>query len=517
MALPRVTDWIADDLKSDSGIAMAWYERLIEYELGGIELLLKAFPEKETRYRRDLETIRKEWNGLRGLASGEDLASALDGVVTRINGLIAGIGPSDLSRARFLAFWRMAGDQVDGHGEPENDRTSESKSMEVPYDKIDEAIDLLDTKIAAKWNDSTSEVPDCLRVMFGEENIETAAKRIREIVATLRKVRQRRGFVDDEKLPRSTYANATGQGSRARVRLGVAARGAKTAPLAVALMHEGSHIIDDFTEDFAYRGTRQHYFLPAELALYNAANYEQVAQDVLVGHGQPPGAPEIERARSFTEAPRLLAARIITVKITVMWIYAGNLREGGKIHPELPPVLGLPDRRDHPDHKKLLLRPAVLGALWDCVELLNGAAQRGIELRCAAEPVRVAGNRVLLGFGDHELSEGSPGYLARRAQEKLCAWVVEAVQAPWLMSELNHFLEIFRMDPRLRPHVLRSLENRDRLLRFIARTDEIPMRTGDAPDRPQRPGGQEMPGRSERPDGQGKPDKGKDREKVDDG
>ena len=119
-----------------------------------------------------------------------------------------------------------------------------------------------------------------------------AAPRIGQIIDLLRELyvkseggSKKSGFVVDPAVPDDVNAIAS-QGDKGvnkviRLHEDILVNCPEIFDIAVALMHEGSHLIKNNTIDFLYRGGGQHLFLPAEMALLNAANYEEAAVHVI--------------------------------------------------------------------------------------------------------------------------------------------------------------------------------------------------------------------------------------------
>jgi len=136
-----------------------------------------------------------------------------------------------------------------------------------------------------------------------------AAKRIEEIVRLLQALYKRKktkknlaGFVVDSGMHEGAAALATrlddGSGY---IRLSKRAldRNPSIDVLAYTLIHEGSHVINEPTVDFAYRDSDQHLFLPPKLKLYNAPNYEKAAIDILrIEEKKPERKEEIEEKKA---------------------------------------------------------------------------------------------------------------------------------------------------------------------------------------------------------------------------
>lgn len=170
--------------------------------------------------------------------------------------------------------------------------------------------------------------------LFGPANVAVARTRVGQIAAALENVLSQTteattagsgaGFVPNPALPATMKALARGAGPNAIISVPPSA----LAPgddfgLVTALVHEGSHIlVPDATVDFAYRAQGAHYGLPPELAIDNAAHYEQLAINLAplqAGEVRPPAVPP--------DASLLgLAMNIVRSKVTRAWVRAWDLK-----------------------------------------------------------------------------------------------------------------------------------------------------------------------------------------------
>ncbi|TYB64746.1 hypothetical protein FXF51_20005 [Nonomuraea sp. PA05] len=166
------------------------------------------------------------------------------------------------------------------------------------------------------------------------------------------------GFVYGPDLPGTMRALAHGQGEKAWVEVGrrLLNNVDGDAESAAALLHEVSHTLAQnyYTIDFAYRAVNAHYLLIPELAEVNAANYEQVAVDLL---GGKPGlsAAELDLLRGgkgtlLEQVHALMSSRVIRA-----WIQAHNLYRDSKEKP-LPSssLSGLAAIPDGPEYKEVV-------------------------------------------------------------------------------------------------------------------------------------------------------------------
>jgi hypothetical protein len=320
--------------------------------------------------------------------------------------------------------------------------------------QVGKAIDLLTVGVVNRMQGpgATRQVTSDILLMFGNA-MPQAIPRIKEVVDLLRELYNRSspaGYVVDETLPSSIGALGANTGVRATsyIRLRTSAlNGTMSAPdLACTLMHEGSHLIADSTVDFAYRGSRQHYFLPPELALYNAANYEQIAVNAIGSPDQPPGEPEIAAARDITAQPPLLAASLLTAQITRAWIRsyqtAGNFRTGQILPGQtIVAALELPAAA-----WAASLVQALLDGTFNAIDELNETAQKSIELRDGDmhqqdTTIRSVNGGSAVRFPQGTLRSLRPRDLARDALRAMCNLLATDNYAPATTSQLFAFVD----------------------------------------------------------------------------
>jgi hypothetical protein len=156
-------------------------------------------------------------------------------------------------------------------------------------------------------------IPGALRRILGETKVAT--------VGTTDADSPRRGFVLNPNLPASMAALAHGDGPSAYISILPSALTGPSWKFVSALVHEGSHTLDTppgATIDFAYIERKAHYRLSPECAVRNAANYQQIAINLL--------AHEVEAAPKGDLDAAGLALVMLDVKATRAWVRAYHLK-----------------------------------------------------------------------------------------------------------------------------------------------------------------------------------------------
>ncbi|MGH3171995.1 MAG: hypothetical protein ACRDN0_39835 [Trebonia sp.] len=422
------------DPNDTDGVRKA-YEQLVPYEIGRIARTIEKLP---TATAGRLDPLRIQAAADWAAAGGWPVAARpanLKALVIRVN-----------------ALQKDANDALASLSKPEDpDDTGQQKKKAQPpvtgNKELDKAIDLLQVKVVGALAGNDPAVTASVKLLFGQV-ARDARPRFGRIAALLRDLYNRPeknpGFVLDPALPASMGALATRTTKNWYIRLSQSALdGSMGAPrLAATLMHEGSHLIDDPTIDFAYRDSGYHYFLPEPLALFNAANYEQVAADAVGAlSADPPSADEVTRQRALTGNPGLIAGSLLSLQIPRAWVLAYNL--GGAAHPDpsIVALLGLPT----PAWAAPLAR-ALIDGLFNGMDLLNSTAQGGIDLRegdmHVTEP-RLApreGSRSPVLVPAEYLRGHRPADLARDVLRMLCRRVVEVSGAPQTPDQLLTFI-----------------------------------------------------------------------------
>jgi hypothetical protein len=315
MTVPALTAEFRTAITNNTDGIFAAYQRLLPYELAQTD--------------RDIARLRTA--GRRGLYTPEVAAARTLWATVPTLPAASRVAPLEIVLKSINDLSPRVRDELAHQGDSgmdDDQQQPQQPTSAVRNRQVDSAIDLLTVRVVKcmQGPNATQQVTSDILLMFGN-TMPQAIPRIKEIVDLLRELYNRPspdGYVLDTTLPSSMAALGTNTGVRTTsyIRLATSAlNGTVPVPdLACTLMHEGSHLIADSTIDFAYRGSLQHYFLPPELALYNAANYEQIAVNATGTPDQPPGEPEIAAARAVTAQPRLLAVSLLTAQITRAWV-----------------------------------------------------------------------------------------------------------------------------------------------------------------------------------------------------
>jgi hypothetical protein len=212
--------------------------------------------------------------------------------------------------------------------------TSAEANWKTPFEpeekkKIIPVLEIIDKTIGEVVNPIYNEL---LKTMFGEEGKETAKETFRKIQESLNSIYAGNRFIKDT----TGYLASQGMGALASEETGAEAKIMlaataleKPEDLAVKLIHEGSHTLPDakgiaLIIDFCYRTGWTHGYLPTPVALKNAANYEQVAADILNIKEKDKGITETRDKlhRSNSMLGQTLA--LVDLFITRTWVRLGD-------------------------------------------------------------------------------------------------------------------------------------------------------------------------------------------------
>lgn len=196
---------------------------------------------------------------------------------------------------------------------------------------------------------------------------------------------------------------------------------------------------------FAYRGTRQHYYLTEDMALYNAANCEQVAANQLDSGEDPPPAGRVAAARSGTADPALLAATLLAIQITRSWAYSVVLKGGddpARAAKTIDTPLGLPTASGAEPLRRALLTglEAGLQNFMDCIRkgvtFSLGAYAADVEttMTSSTYDIKVQANLA---------SPYSARQLAGKALRKMCNTTAANNRVPFSSPQLYAYLSSF--------------------------------------------------------------------------
>jgi hypothetical protein len=233
-----------------------------------------------------------------------------------------------------------------------------------PY--LRDLIDQLETSVVVPVEKQEPLAQQSLQICFGDKAAQ-AAPRFREILVQLRKLHDRtddqgKGLVHGAALPSTMGALAHGTGDTAYVDVSAnLVNGLMDRfEAASALFHEASHTLSvGGTVDFGYRDKDAHYLLTPDLALLNAASYEQVALDLLnkkLGSDERAVAALRHGAGTVQQAHALMASRV-----TRAWVRSydlGTAAVQGRLTPQM--LSGLPPLPQGDAYKDIVNR-LVLG------------------------------------------------------------------------------------------------------------------------------------------------------------
>ncbi|MEV4114636.1 hypothetical protein [Nonomuraea sp. NPDC049695] len=303
--LPVPTATMLADIKSDKNYVWAAYARLITGALAKVKAEeAKLGGDIGRRYTNERLIAMTEFNRLNKPLPTQNpqRTQALD---ERANGL-----PSIVTALNMLMGWVPP---LAGH----------------PY--LLGLIDQLETSVVVPVENQEPLAQQSLRICFGDKAGE-AAPHFREILTQLRKLYARtndkgRGLVHGPALPATMGALAHGTGDTAYVDLSTnLVNGLMDRfEAASSLFHEASHTLSaGGTVDFAYRDKDAHYLLTPDLALLNAASYEQVALDLLnkkLGSNEKAVAALRHGVGTVQQAHALMASRV-----TRAWVRSYDMR-----------------------------------------------------------------------------------------------------------------------------------------------------------------------------------------------
>jgi hypothetical protein len=441
--IPEVTPKLTDDITKGRGKVWAAYRRLLTGELSWIRAKVRTLkrsdqPQWENRVKRSEESM-----------------SALE------------ISPSDVRALLLPAIIKEVNQCAkDLRSQPDGaPATGKSELVPVltkaPFTKYPlpkgPVKDNPDLELALGLLErvGSADLVVLLPKMFGSKHKEAGA-RLSQIPPLLKVLYHKGRFVFDPDMSPSMMA--MGNHSRRLITLSTSAvNGTRSAEdLAAALLHEGAHVLEPAIIDYAYVGRGDHYFLPAELAVDNAANYEQVVYDVLGHHrsgGKSARAPdEVERMRRGEVEPARLVEAELRFLATRAWIRGFDLK--GDVRLELAaqfrPVLDLPERGTH---TAPLIR-AIFSTLYEIVNKVHDIAEASTVTGGLhdVKPYAVAGQVVI---SRNDLATGNIHDLALAAMSAVCAAMYEAGLSAFTAAELMTFITSLEQNDR--PLILRNV------------------------------------------------------------
>ena len=436
--LPALNDDRCRKILGNEDHVLSCYLQIIAFEIVRLRGLLNrkyfpsspAEPPKLTYDKFKDDPSKKALDGTR---------KALDGIMKAVND-----GKQILTDARQAANAAVkALDEARGAlGEAGKDSPNESEkpSLSLPdvlkglIDILSEVSARLTVKDSAEWLDpennphlitaigmiqekmllrlvdtSDNDARDMLIRSFGAGSAETAREGLKLIIEKLLYLNAQTGttkgaqtgepksvgYVFNPHLPASMGALASGEEI---IYLGLAAlTGSKTAAeLAADLIHEGSHTIasdvlykssdgvSKSTVDFVYINCDGHFYLPGNLTVINAANYEQVAREMLGLVGTPKDGKAAAAMHELKAPPLALAHALLCSRAARAWVRANDLatRPGHRIHDgNIDLTLALPR-----EAAELEMHNAWYLGLYEAMAEVMNAVNKSLVLRSSNAP-----------------------------------------------------------------------------------------------------------------------------------
>jgi len=355
---------------------------------------LKIAADKDNVFSCYQQIISFEIVRLRGLLDRKDLPSAQHDPLTasldnaREISLSAQQAPPE-SRVKALSIIFPIISQISG-------QVTGKKPQDGPDPKgnpqLIAALKLIrEVIVPAVANKSSKPVQDMLVRSFGARSAETARNAFPLIMASLEHLWKQTGaagagFVFEPNLATGMSALASGDGKYIKVSRDALTGQRPTAELAADLLHEGSHtIVSEALSkqsggairtpvDFAYINRDAHYYLTENLTVVNAANYEQVAREIL---GLSPGlADAVAAGLHNRHAPPLTLAHILlSSQVTRAWVRASDLATRA---PQRAVQGNVDLRASLPDDRGL--QDAWFAGLFEATAELMGVVQKRLTL-----------------------------------------------------------------------------------------------------------------------------------------
>jgi hypothetical protein len=371
-AIPEIQGSDEKALREAKQDVFSAYRRVIAFEITKI----KDQAERETQ--QSILTVTEEiWN--KAVTEGRDKPFLFDETLKKLKRLIVDVN---------MIIKNQPKEPIRGQPVAEDDESgSKKKTEDLPAKNnrhLDKSIDLIVAKVVNRMK--TEVVTDSMNKMFGNK-INDAQRRYGEIATELRAIynrtddNKRTGFVKDAGLG-NMGALAVGQGASAIIKVSPRALRGEDEPhdLAATLAHEGSHVINNPTADFAYKQGGAHYYLPTDVALLNAANYEQVAIDAFQGgEGEltSPAAGLIEQKRDLTERGPGPMLALLRSRVTRAWVRAFELRRPGP-RAESPAAAG---KIGAPADDNLAITQHIFDALFNDIDMVHSFILSGFDAR----------------------------------------------------------------------------------------------------------------------------------------
>jgi Peptidase family M48 len=305
----------------------------------------------------DLGSAMSDWNALYQAAPGQRAAS-LPNVVTDLNAIATAIAPAP-----------------PGQSGP----VTAAKNP-----NLTKAIAFIRDKIVIPLQGSDPALLAVLTRSFGGPAVAQAMAMFSETLVGLEKTLSRTndkgaGFVLDPGMPSSMGALARGNGDSSVIYVSSDALHGVTDPseLAAVLAHEGSHTLaKGATVDIAYRSRDAHFCLPPAYTVLNAANFEQVAREVLTAVARPTDN-QAAAMHELAVPPLTLTLALLSSRVTRAWVRAYDLRSpdgrtGGSLQ-------GLPTLPANPKNSALVdsLLQGLFSGMEVLLDLVNGNVMLG--------------------------------------------------------------------------------------------------------------------------------------------
>jgi hypothetical protein len=261
-------------------------------------------------------------------------------------------------------------------------------------------IGLIQEKILVKLNDAKStDTSDMLVRSFGANSEKIAREVFGLIIDRLLQHfantgNTGAGFVFEPDLAAGMGALAKGDGEIIYLSRDALSGQQKLAELAADLIHEGSHTIPVVkrpglpggsfgpTFDFVYINCDGHFYLPENLTIANAANYEQVAREMLDLRKGPTNTSAADMHK-LKAPPLTLAHILLSSRAARAWVRANDLSsQDPASHRETAGKGGLrPTLPADPE-----LRSAWYTGLFEATAAVMGTVHKGLTLKSADTP-----------------------------------------------------------------------------------------------------------------------------------
>lgn len=364
------------------------------------------------RARRELDRLSAELNPELGTGGGTGIHQEL---IVKLRGLWAPASPDGSSLP--LAD-RIVNYNVNLIALPQ--RVGTAPKLVAPtdgYARLSHTMDLirdLFEKVDDKKN--ADRVAAVFKARFGDKHWETGQARFRQMDSTLRSLWRRTkpgftqpaksGFVLSAALPRNVGALAQ-VGGYVSVRPSFLTADTPPADLLTTLVHEATHLGDQRTSDYAYRPTDAMTVLPPEIAVDNAAHYEELVLDLIVTLGLKESVATGTAGRVALPDPRAVtgdvhryAAALVQIKAARAWIRAMDLtRSAPEQRQQVAQQLGVDESTLGKD-----VTDMVFDDLVDLTGFVHQAAQQGITLISGGTEVERQGSRFVVGVPNNVTS-----------------------------------------------------------------------------------------------------------------